>query len=266
MKSKGKKTSGNLRFALVMVICGALLLHGGYNLFKIFRNYRQADDLYADISAHFVSETDVEESAEVPGEGLPPLQVDFARLQEKNPDIIGWIYVGCADISYPVLQAKDNDYYLHRDYRGQYLYAGSIFADYRNSRHFSDINTILYGHNMKNGSMFGRLKRLGVKKYYETDRSVWLFTPEGAYCYEALAVFETSPESYAYRLFDRRGDDYAAWCKKMMKHALPDTQTSPAQEGSRNLILSTCSANNSYRTVVLASMAEGESEEDDMSE
>ena len=83
--------------------------------------------------------------------------VDFDGLQAINEDIIAWLRVGALDLSYPVTQAEDNDYYLHRTFRREDNFAGCIFLDYLNEPDFSDQNSIIYGHNMKNGSMFGTL-------------------------------------------------------------------------------------------------------------
>ena len=81
------------------------------------------------------------------------LQVDFAGLKKVNPDVIAWIQIPALDISYPVVRGKDNDYYLHHMFDGQENKNGSIFVDYHNQPDFSDSNTIVYGHNMKNGSV-----------------------------------------------------------------------------------------------------------------
>ena len=83
--------------------------------------------------------------------------VDFSLLKQENEDIVGWIYCEGTPISYPVVQSGDNQYYLHRLINGEYNIAGSIFMDYRNNAELEDNNTIIYGHNMKNNTMFGYL-------------------------------------------------------------------------------------------------------------
>ena len=93
-----------------------------------------------------------------------PPEVDFEELQKMNSDVIGWIEVeAIPEISYPIVRGEDNDYYLHRTFKKANNSAGSIFVDYRNGQYFGDCNTIVYGHNMKNGSMFGKLKWLTEK-------------------------------------------------------------------------------------------------------
>lgn len=83
----------------------------------------------------------------------------FQDLQKINPEIVGWITMDDTQINYPIVQAKDNDYYLFRNYKGEDMRAGSIFMDHRNDVKSQNRNTILYGHRMKDGSMFGSLKK-----------------------------------------------------------------------------------------------------------
>ena len=85
---------------------------------------------------------------------LPTMKnpIDFESLDAVNSDIIGWIRIGALDISYPVAQSEDNDYYLHRTFEKKDNFAGCIFVDFHNSSQFTDPNTIVYGHNMKDGS------------------------------------------------------------------------------------------------------------------
>lgn len=84
----------------------------------------------------------------------------FQDLQKINPEIVGWITMDDTQINYPIVQAKDNDYYLFRNYKGEDMRAGSIFMDHRNDVKSQNRNTILYGHRMKDGSMFGSLKKM----------------------------------------------------------------------------------------------------------
>ncbi|MFR3321064.1 MAG: sortase domain-bontaining protein [Lachnospiraceae bacterium] len=83
-----------------------------------------------------------------------------------NSDIVGWLRIRALDISYPVVQGKDNDYYLHRTFEKTDNFAGCLFVNSYNMGDFTDQNTIIYGHNMKNGSMFGKLSRiLTIRRY-----------------------------------------------------------------------------------------------------
>ena len=97
-------------------------------------------------------------------------------LRERNPDIVGWITVPFTNIDYPIVQAKDNDYYLRRDLNGEYAQPGTIFMDYRCPKDGSGYS-IIYGHNMKSGSMFGALGRFEEKAFFDAH-------PEGRILFE----------------------------------------------------------------------------------
>ena len=114
--------------------------------------------------------TEVEESLEL--KNLPTMKnpIDFDGLNKVNPEVIGWIRVGAVDISYPIAQTDNNDFYLHRTFRKEDNFAGCIFMEHTNSKNLSDQNTIIYGHNMKNRSMFGNLREFANQETYEKNR------------------------------------------------------------------------------------------------
>ena len=113
------------------------------------------------------------------------IDVDFAGLKEQNEDIVGWIYFEDEEsISYPLLYSGD-DYYLRRNYLKEEETAGSIFIDENNSPDLDDAHTLIYGHNMRNGSMFGKLNLYKTEEdYFENHRYFQLITEAGAYRYE----------------------------------------------------------------------------------
>ena len=128
---------------------------------------------------------------QLPKDAPDRIEVDWEALQKKNEDLIAWILIPSVEISYPVLQGDDNEYYLHRDFNREYLYAGSIFMDKDNSPSFINYNTILYGHNMRDGSMFAGLKDFLDVGAYQLCRYFWVLTPEADLLYEckSQAVF-----------------------------------------------------------------------------
>ncbi len=117
-------------------------------------------------------------------------QVDFEPLKSENEQVIAWIRIDDTDVNYPVVQGEDNEYYLTHLYNKKYNISGSIFGDYRNNLDFSSNNMVLYGHNMKNGSMFGTLKKYKDKEYFDNHKYVWLITPKATYQYEIYAAYE----------------------------------------------------------------------------
>ncbi|MCR4617164.1 MAG: class B sortase [Lachnospiraceae bacterium] len=126
------------------------------------------------------------------------LEVDFDALTKLNPDIIGWIYCPDTVINYPVLKTDNNDYYLHRNYKKEYAASGSIFVECANSDGFVDSNTIIYGHHMKDGSMFASLSKWFKQEYYDEHPYMYLYTPDGNYRVELFSAYTTAVGSDSY--------------------------------------------------------------------
>ena len=181
----------------------------------------------------------------------PPLEVNFKELQAINPEIVGWVYVDAQDnISYPILRAEDNEAYLHQTFRKQYLYAGSIFEDCHNKGDFADPNTVVYGHNMRDGSMFGTLKNMNDQEKYDKDPYFWILTPDGNYRYHIFSIFTTGAESDTYNLYFHNGPEFLEWEKKMQSQSNVKNDV-PLSKSDKTVILSTCTSDSSMRCVVI---------------
>lgn len=147
-----------------------------------------------------------------------PVTVDFETLQKVNPDIVAWIYSPGTKINYPIVQGKDNDYYLHRLVNGQKNSGGTLFMDCSNAKTFTDDNTIIYGHHMKNGSMFAGLEKYKKQSYYDAHPVLYLLTPEKSYRLVVFAGFVTASDSSVYTLqFPEK--DRQDWVKKAIKQS-----------------------------------------------
>ncbi|MCD7734558.1 MAG: class B sortase [Clostridiales bacterium] len=182
--------------------------------------------------------TETAETAEEQGSGAP-ISVDFDALLAANPDVVGWLYCPDTVINYPVLQGESNDTYLHHMVDGSYNSAGSIFLDYRNAADFSDANSILYGHNMKNESMFGTLDKYKKQSYYDEHPVLWLLTPTCSYRLDIIGgcVLNADSDFYNSLLW---GDDVESQINYILSHSTFDA--SAEWDGESNVIsLSTCS-------------------------
>lgn len=165
-----------------------------------------------------VLETPQRQSVQI--ESPDPLQeeeiVDFYSLKQINEDVVGWITVPVCGINYPVVQGHDNENYLTRTYKGTENFAGAIFIDAENSADFSDLHTLIYGHNMKNNSMFGSLKKIRNDASVVNDSPyVYIFTPDGRIRrYQIFATRIVADDSEAYRFFtgDKYYDEFVEEC------------------------------------------------------
>lgn len=201
--------------SIVISIVLALLM--AVSIFMILRHYseeKKAADAYLDmldfVATDEENETEVTEPAETEGtesdtnpETEPTqeelsITVDFDQLLAQYPNAVGWLYCEGTPINYPVMQSDDNDYYLRRLPDGTYNTAGSLFADYRCSGIGETNNYIIYGHNMKNGTMFSSLTKYKSQSYYDEHPVLYLYTPEGKYKIELIAGFVSKPMGDVY--------------------------------------------------------------------
>ncbi len=133
-----------------------------------------------------------EEPQETEEDTDPPVEIpiDFAALQEKNPDVYAWITVPGTQIDYPILQhPEDNSYYLTHTIDGEEKTEGAIFTENYNHTDMEDPNTVIYGHDMKNGSMFQNLLNYQDREFFDANREVIIYTPDAIRHYEIFAAY-----------------------------------------------------------------------------
>ena len=157
-----------LRYLFILFFCGVFIF-SGYKLLSHFKGVKEAVSTYENY--------EVNNTVSAP-EKEPDIKIDFSSLREENDEIVGWIYSPDTVINYPVLKADDNNKYLYHLPNGRYNLAGSIFADYRNSDFGTDSNYIIYGHHMKNDSMFGTIYEYRSQEYYNNHPFIYYLTPE----------------------------------------------------------------------------------------
>ena len=243
--------------AAIVVFC-----YAAFNLYHIYTEYKKGTDEYNQIEEMAVTERDAD-SAEVAGPNAqlkPPIEVDFDKLKSVNEDVVGWIYVDALpDISYPIVKGKDNQTYLHQTYEKNYNFAGTIFVDYENSGDFSDCNTLVYGHNMKNGSMFGHLKKFREDdKLYKQDKYFWILTPERNYRYEIISAYTTGVNSDTYTLFKGPGEEFEKYLETIKGYSEIQTDDTDLTIKDKIVTLSTCTGNESTRFVVQGKRVDAE--------
>ena len=199
------------------IICILLALLAAVSIFMNVRHYdeeKRAADSYSDMLDFVITDSIEETQPTEPNEAEetevatePPtepdeeeqtISIDFEQLTAKYPDVVGWLYCEGTPINYPVMQSDDNDYYLRRLPDGTYNTAGSLFADYRCGDIGETSNYIIYGHNMKNGTMFSSLTKYKSQAYYDEHPVLYLFTPEADYKIELIAGFVSKPTGDVY--------------------------------------------------------------------
>jgi sortase B len=170
------------------------------------------------------------------------LDIDFDYLENENEDIKAWIYSPDTYINYPVLQSEDNDFYLHRLTDKTYNRAGSLFIDYRNSGDFSDYVTIIYGHHMKNDTMFGSISDYKKQEYYDEHPVMYLGTPKSSYEVQLIAGFVTKAASETY-IIPENVEERDEFLNNSIKKSTFDSGIGVADldKDDKLVMLSTCS-------------------------
>lgn len=272
-KKKRKKISAWNRIITVLAVL-VLLVSGGIcaRYFKEVYDSKKQVDVIAELTTEPEGETYPAEPAEV----LP----QYRAAYNENNDLVGWITVPNTAINHPVLQANDNDFYLRRDFYKEYLRRGSIFMDYRNRVDVFDRNTILYGHNYLDSTMFSDLEKYKDIEFYKTTPVIEFNTIYGSYKWKVFGVFLTTASkeldngyvfNYIYpNMPDDNFMDFVAEVKKRSYYhtdvdILPTDKILTLQTCSRDLDLKAGKQEN-VRCIVMARLVrDGESETVDVS-
>ena len=175
--------------------------------------------------------------------------IDFDELTKVNTEVMGWLRIGALDISYPVAQAADNEYYLHRTFRREEVFSGCIFLNCDNSKYFTDQNTIIYGHNMKDGSMFASLRKFWEDKGAADNPYFWVFTPDFIYQYRIFSssIVSKIGDPYRTRFLTEDFQSFIDTCRKASEVNWGDV---PVTTHDRIVTLSTCTGDDNTRRIV----------------
>lgn len=165
--------------------------------------------------------------------------VDFATLGGINPDIIGWIYIEGTEVNYPVVQGSDNDFYLRHLFDGTYNSSGCLFLDAYSATDFTEMNSVIYGHHMKNGTMFYDLKEYKNQEFYENHPYALLVTPDHKYKILFFSAYVSRTSASAWDVgFSDVG--YEEWLFELTGKSCFKANVVPTQD-DRVVTLSTCS-------------------------
>ncbi len=261
-KSGKEKKKVSKILLIIFILCIIVAAYAGYNLISIGLNYKEAQDEYAELQLYTTqSELKVTVESEDEEEEVEtitvPIEVDFEALWAVNTDIVGWIYIGAENISYPIVLGEDNNQYLHTTVEGTANYSGSIFMEYQNSGDFLDSNTIIYGHNMKDQSMFGKLKLLYSHEDYLQDDTFWVITPQGANRYKMFSMQYTTYNSDVYTLFSGASELVADYIALRISESLVDFDLKSYNADSKVVTLSTCSSSSGSGRFVVQGILTG---------
>lgn len=194
---------------VLLVLLGVIVLAAGGYLFQVWEDYHEASAGYQKLQKFIIEKPDVEKKQEEKQEnqGKPEenlTEIDFDGLRAINKDIVAWIQIPGIGVDYPVVQGKDNEHYLHYTFDGKANKAGSIFLDYRNRVDFADSKVILYGHNMKDGSMFSNLKKYQDENFRREQGRVLIYLPDRVLECEIVKCRQVSVRDSIYNVMQEK--------------------------------------------------------------
>ncbi len=215
---------------LITFVCLITMAISGYKIFTKLSEYKKADNIY----------TEIRETKENSNKNLSSI----------NDDYMFWINVKGTNIDYPVVQGEDNDFYLNHGFNKEYLSSGSIFLDYRNNFN-DDFNSVIYGHHMRNRTMFGELMKFKEEEFFKNNKDITITSKDGTYDYEifAVGVFDADFSYNDVSFSDE--NEFSNFLNKIMSNS---TYKRDIVDSSDKIItLSTCSYEyNDARTAIFA--------------
>lgn len=266
----GRYHVSKVRIIIIVIASLAIVVSGGM-LLKTSLEYKQAEEEYKDLEKYAVmgsggqddsGQESQEPAAQETGESeeeekkvlkrnynradFPDLTVDHESLSKINGSYVCWLYAPGASINHPVVQTVDNEFYLHHTFERKQNFAGCIFMDYEVDPMLTSWNTFFYGHNMKNGTMFGHLKNyINDSTVYEKDPYIYVFRPEAIYRYEVFSFYLDPTDSKMYYTCDNF-KEYRAYLREAEKKSVHEC-TAKTDPDLNIITLVTCSGSGSNK-------------------
>jgi sortase, SrtB family len=273
-KKKKRITLGTILMNIILLCAIGVFIYAASQLVMIFLEYKKGADEYESLRKFVVegtasveqtietnktssnngSESNVVEEQKV--SRIPDLEIDFDRLQEVNSEVIGWIRVpAITEIDYPLVKGTNNEDYLHKTFEGNANNAGSIFVDAYAADDFSDRNTVIYGHNMKNLEMFGNLKRFHDKAVYDKNPYIIIYTRDKEYLYEIFSCHVARENDGSNETFFATEEDYGNYLSEIFRRSEYDMGVDVGVD-DKMITLYTCADNDAARFLVYGKLVE----------
>lgn len=221
------KNRKNLIHKSIMLVLILMVIVSGVGVVNRYLQDKRAEEEYRRL-AELARET-TEATTEAPTEALTEPQetepeteayispIDFEALSEVNPDVVGWIRIPDTNVDYPIVQTDDNDKYLHTSFEGEESIAGTVYLDFESDSDMMGFNNILYGHNMKNGSMFKDIVKYKDQSYFDEHKYFEIYTPERTIRLKAISCYYAKAEPIVRKTRFKTRESYEAFIKEMIK-------------------------------------------------
>ena len=246
-RKKNKRYKKVILNIIIYIILLFVLIYSGIKIFKWYKDKTNNNKIAEQIKSTVI----VEEKNE--DENKKDYTVDFNKLKEQNNETVAWIKVNNTNVEYPVVKATNNSFYLNHSFDKSKNSAGWIFADYKNKFDNTDKNIVIYGHNMRDDSMFGSLKNILNSDWYddEENTNITLYTENEKSIYRVFSVYKIENEDYYIKTEFSNDNEFEQFIKTLKKRSIKDFNIDVVKDDSI-LTLSTCANNNKYRIVLHA--------------
>jgi len=243
-------TLGNIIRYLIMLIAAVVFLYSGFMLAKIYLEYKQGDDIYKAIADTVFVPIEATTSSNAEDEQLP-FKYDHQALLNINSEGVGYLYIPSINLQLPVAQGSDNDYYLTHTFNRTYNGAGALFEDYRISNGLSASHIIIYGHNMKNGSMLAGLNKYLTPSFYQTEGNdtFYIYTENKLLEYKIFTAYVSEPISATYTYNFTNATALQEYAQSMKKLSYYNTGVE-VSSATQIVTFSTCTGDGTQRVIV----------------
>lgn len=224
---------------IIIIICLGILGKRGYDYYQNYKNNKHIESVMKEVQEKKDNSNDVK--VETFEDKENKYMEILKKFQKENPDVIAFIQIPKTNIAYPILQAKDNDYYLRRSLDLKYDIAGSIFMDYMNDKKMNDDNSVIYGHYIQGmTSMFTALKEFRDQEFAQKNRNFYIVTEDGLREYRIFSVYAT-PANYDYRTlnFEDKGQKLS-YLEKLKEKSDVSLENRNFKQDDTIVTLSTC--------------------------
>lgn len=249
-KKKNKKT---IVVFLIIIFFIVTLILSLTKIISYLKDNHENEKIREDITKNSITiiEPNIDDEEQV-----VKYDIDFKTLKEQNPDTVAYLKVFGTNIDYVVVKGNDNSYYLNHNFNKNYNVAGWVFADYHNKFDGTDKNIVVYGHNIKDGSMFGTLKNVLNDDWRVPDNLKVLFVTEyGTYYYQVFSTYTIEPEDYYINTIFNSDKDFESFINKIKSRSNYDYNVE-VSESDKILTLSSCTTGGLKRVVLHAKRIE----------
>ena len=246
-KNKSKKYKKAILNLVIYIMLLSILLYSGIKIYKWYKDKTNNSKIAEQIKDTVI----VEEKNE--NENKKEYKIDFNKLKEQNNETVAWIKVNNTNIEHPVVKESNNSFYLNHSFDKSNNSAGWIFADYRNKFDNTDKNIVIYGHNMKDNSMFGSLKNILNSDWYDNEENtnITLYTENEKCIYKVFSIYKIESEDYYIKTEFSDDNNFEQFVNTIKKRSIKEFNTDVSKDDNI-LTLSTCANNNKYRVVLHA--------------